>query len=219
MKYIAVTLVLLFSSIFSIHAQENIEEGKTIFKSRCASCHAIDKRVIGPALKDVDKRHEEKWIIDFVHSSQTVINGGDEKAAKLFQEYNQTIMPDHKDLSEAQVKNIIAYIKDESVKEPVKASKGYVPEYTQPYKDKKGIIDKIVYLNFEEALTPLKFSDITSWAIIATIIVMLITLFYLVTYLHHILDIFKSNKKTTANVIDEESNTIILNEEIKEEHT
>ncbi|HCU46613.1 MAG TPA: cytochrome C, partial [Sphingobacterium sp.] len=66
MKYIAVTLILLFSSLFSTQAQDNIDEGKALFKSRCASCHAIDKRVIGPALKDVDKRHEEKWIIDFI---------------------------------------------------------------------------------------------------------------------------------------------------------
>lgn len=195
MKYIAVTLVILLSFLYSVHAQENIEEGKKIFKSRCASCHAIDKRVIGPALKDVDKRHEEKWIINFVHSSQVVINGGDEVAKKLFQEYNQTIMPDHKDLSEAQIKNIIAYIKVEGIKAPEKTYRGYVPAYTKPYKEKKGIIDRIVYLNFDEAQIPLKFSDTTSWVIIATIIVMLITLFYLITYLHHIRSIFTSNRK------------------------
>ena len=218
MKYIAVTLVFLLSSIFSMHAQENIEEGKTIFKSRCTSCHAIDKRVIGPALKDVTSRHNEKWIVNFVHSSQTVINGGDGVAAKLFQEYNQMIMPDHKDLSEAQIKNILAYIKDESVKVPAKASHGYVPEFTQPYKDKKGIIDRIVYLNFDEGQKPLKFSDTTAWLIIAALIVMLITLLYVATFMHHIIDVYQSNKKRAKELSDKESNHIILMEEFEEEH-
>lgn len=210
MKYIAVTLILLFSSVFSTQAQDNIDEGKALFKSRCASCHAIDKRVIGPALKDVDKRHEEKWIIDFIHSSQTVINSGDEAAIKLFEQYNQTIMPDHKDLSEKQIKNIVAYIKNESTKEPTKADQGYVPEYAQPYKDKTSIIDRIVYLNFEEVQKPLKFSDTTSWVIIATIIVMLMTLLYVMTYLRYILDISASGKKKNKEHLLEESDQIIV---------
>lgn len=210
MKYIAVTLILLFSSLFSTQAQDNIDEGKVLFKSRCASCHAIDKRIIGPALKDVDKRHEEKWIIDFIHSSQTVINSGDKAAIKLFEQYNQTIMPDHKDLSEKQIKNIVAYIKNESTKEPTKADQGYVPEFAQPYKDKTSIIDRIVYLNFEEVQKPLKFSDTTSWVIIATIIVMLMTLFYVMTYLRYILDISASGKKKNKEHLLEESNQIIV---------
>ena len=213
MKYIAVTLIILFSSISSIHAQENILDGKTIFKSRCASCHAIDRRVIGPALKNVDKRHEEKWIVSFVHSSQTVIKSGDEAATNLFQEYNQTIMPDHKDLSEAQIKNIISYIKDESVKARPIDSKGNIPKYIQPYKHKKGILDKIVYLNFDVAQTPLKFSDTASWVVIASIILILIAFFYSITYLHYIIDIFKSNSIKPIKDGKKESNNTILNEQ------
>jgi len=47
----------------------NNEEGKVIFSSRCTACHSIEKKVVGPAPMDIDRRHDEKWIIAFVHSS------------------------------------------------------------------------------------------------------------------------------------------------------
>jgi len=191
MKYISFIIInLLFLSIHtSGKAQENITEGQTIFKSRCASCHAVDKRLVGPALKDVYNRHDEQWIIDFVHSSQTLIKKGDETALKLFDEYNQTIMPDHKDLTEKQIKNILAYIKDESTQVPI-VSKGYVPEFTKPYRDKKSIIDKIVYLNFDEPQKPIKPEDTVSWVLIATIIVLLGVFFYVIAFLNHFMDVY-----------------------------
>lgn len=192
MKYIAIILTILFSSSDALFAQEDIAEGKTIFKSRCTSCHALDRQVIGPALKGVNSRHEEKWIVNFVHSSQTVIKGGDENAMKLFEEYNQTIMPDHKDLSEAQIKNILAYIKNEGEKKP-EASSTYTPVFNKPYNNKNSIIEKIVYLNSDEAQEPIKFGDTFSWLLIAGIIFLLIGLFYLITYLNCIAEMV-SNK-------------------------
>ena len=215
MKFIAFTLILLFASISFVYSQESVEAGKIIFNSRCTSCHAIDRRVIGPALKDVHNRHDEKWIFNFVHSSQTVIKGGDVVAVKIFQEYNQTVMPDHRDLSEAQIKNIIAYIKNESLKEPEARAAAYVPAFTKPYKDKNGIIDRIVYLNFDEAQKPLKFSDTTSWLIIAILILTLITFFYVMIYLNYILDTYTAkNNKIKEEVFKDKLNSGALKVEI-----
>jgi hypothetical protein len=67
-------------------------------------------------LKDVDKRREDKWIVNFVQSSQSLIKKGDEVAVKVFNENNKIVMPDHPDLKEADIANIISYIKDESAK-------------------------------------------------------------------------------------------------------
>lgn len=92
------------------------DEGKAIFTSRCTACHAIDRNVVGPALMNVDQRRNEQWIIAFVHSSQTVIKSGDTTALTLFKQFNSTVMPDHPDLTEEQIKSIVAYIKDESQK-------------------------------------------------------------------------------------------------------
>ena len=56
-----------------------------IFSSRCASCHNVNKVVVGPALAGVSDRHTEDWIIHFVHSSQSVIKGGDTAAIALYE--------------------------------------------------------------------------------------------------------------------------------------
>jgi len=102
-----------------------IDEGKNIFSTRCTACHKIDKDFAGPALANVDKRHTTDWIIKFVHSSQSVIKSGDTSAVALFSKFNGTIMPDHPDLSEENIKSIVEYIKDESTK--------VVPVATAPF--------------------------------------------------------------------------------------
>ncbi len=113
--------VTVFFSAMTAFAQTDIEAGKTTFKSRCAACHNVDKALVGPALKDVEKRYSEKWIIDFVRSSQTMIKNGDKDAVAIFNQMNQAVMPDHADLKDADVLNILAYVKDESAKLEAKA--------------------------------------------------------------------------------------------------
>jgi cytochrome c2 len=91
-----------------------VPEGKTIFISRCAACHNVNKQLTGPALAGVHERHDINWIIKFVHSSQSVIKSGDKKAVALFQQFNQIQMPDHADLSEQNIKDVVEYIKSET---------------------------------------------------------------------------------------------------------
>jgi hypothetical protein len=90
------------------------EEGKLIFTTRCAGCHNVNKIVAGPALAGVESRHSLDWIIHFVHSSQTVIKGGDKTAIALYEKFNKVPMPDHSDLSTDNIKGILAYIKTET---------------------------------------------------------------------------------------------------------
>jgi cytochrome c551/c552 len=103
------TLLTLF--VFSIPP---VDEGKMIFTSRCASCHNVNKVIVGPALAGVSERHTEDWIIHFVHSSQTVIKGGDKTAVALYEKFNKVPMPDHLDLSPETIRGILAYIKSET---------------------------------------------------------------------------------------------------------
>src|SRR5215213_6546277 len=101
---------LLFFALLTtivLHAAPPAEEGKTIFTSRCAGCHNVNKQVVGPALAGVNQRRSLDWIINFVHSSQTVIQKGDKDAVALFKQFNNIPMPDHKDLSEGQIKNLV----------------------------------------------------------------------------------------------------------------
>jgi mono/diheme cytochrome c family protein len=89
-------------------------EGQTLFQSSCMACHTIGKgRLVGPDLADIHTRRSEKWIVDFVTSSQSLVKSGDKQAVAIFEEYNKMVMPDQP-LSVAQIKSIIAYIRGES---------------------------------------------------------------------------------------------------------
>lgn len=89
-------------------------EGKSIFTSRCASCHNVNKVLTGPALAGVDERRSIDWIINFVHSSQTMVKKGDKDAVAVFEKFNKIPMPDHPDLTEENIKSIVEFIKSES---------------------------------------------------------------------------------------------------------
>jgi mono/diheme cytochrome c family protein len=90
------------------------EEGALIFKARCAACHNINKRVVGPALAGVGDRRSLEWITKFVQSSQSLISSGDKDAQALFAEFNNTPMPDHRDITADQVASLVEYIKSET---------------------------------------------------------------------------------------------------------
>lgn len=112
MKKQLLTLFILMLSMVSF-AEEPIVKGKNLYTSRCGNCHKINEVFVGPALADVDKRRKSDWIINFVQSSQTMVKAGDADAVALFAKF-KVPMPDHKDLSETDVSNIIEYIKNES---------------------------------------------------------------------------------------------------------
>jgi cytochrome c551/c552 len=124
---VSVFALLLILFVFSIPP---VEDGKMIFSSRCASCHNVNKIVLGPALAGVTERHSEDWIIHFVHSSQAVIKGGDQSAVALYEKFNKVPMPDHLDLSPESIKGILAYIKSET-KAPAKEL-SFRPERIHP---------------------------------------------------------------------------------------
>ena len=104
--------VLLIGS-FTVIANP-VPEGKTIFMSRCAACHNVNQKVVGPALAGVDTRRDMDWIVKFVHSSQTVIKGGDQVAIALYEKFNKVTMPDHPDLTSDNIKSVVEFIKAEA---------------------------------------------------------------------------------------------------------
>ncbi len=113
-----VFVAILGCLFFSITQSTALPTGKgeNIFTTRCIACHRIDKDFAGPALAKVDKRHTMNWIINFVHSSQTVIKSGDTSAIALFTKFNGTVMPDHPDLTNDDIASVVEYIKEESTK-------------------------------------------------------------------------------------------------------
>ena len=103
----------MFSLISGLFAQ-SAEEGKTLFQANCTSCHAINDKVVGPALKDVHKRREEAWLVKWIKNSQKLIASGDPVAVQVYKENNESPMTAFENLSDNQIKSIIAYVKAES---------------------------------------------------------------------------------------------------------
>lgn len=107
-------LLLAFTIAVIAKANPPIEEGKSIFLSRCAACHNVNKPMTGPALAGIDQKRSIDWIISFVHSSQKMVKAGDSAALAVYEKFNKVPMPDHMDLTDENIKNIVAYIKTES---------------------------------------------------------------------------------------------------------
>ena len=120
----SISLVAALSmATFFVQAQD-IKEGESLFKSDCSACHAIDRDVIGPALKGVNERHDEAWLISWIRNSQAMIASGDETAKQLFADHNNLMMPAFPSLTDDNIKSILAYVDDAS--KPAPAGEGAV---------------------------------------------------------------------------------------------
>lgn len=113
MKSRILVLALVLVSAIQTWAAPPVEEGKSIFTSRCAGCHSVSKQLVGPALGGVDQRHSMEWIVNFVQGSQSMIKKGDKEAVAIYEQFKIS-MPDHKDLSADNIQNIVAYIQEET---------------------------------------------------------------------------------------------------------
>lgn len=125
-------LLLVFTFLFSLGAFA--WDAATEFKNNCAACHTIgggDK--IGPDLAGLSERRKEDWIIKFVKYPDGMIEGDDEEpgyekqdatAKALFALYKPQRMVEQ-ELSDKQIKDLVAYIKKESTG---KAPKGKITQ-------------------------------------------------------------------------------------------
>jgi mono/diheme cytochrome c family protein len=85
-----------------------------LFQVKCGVCHTIGQgRLVGPDLAGVQDRRSQEWLMEFIRSSQTMINKGDPQAKALFEEYNQVIMPDPM-ISDGEIQALLQYITENS---------------------------------------------------------------------------------------------------------
>jgi mono/diheme cytochrome c family protein len=114
--------------------------GGAIFKQKCTSCHAIDRAVVGPALKGVTERRDNAWLIKWIKNSQALIASGDPEAVKLFNEYNKSVMTPFPELSDDDINNILAYVEAEGNK-PAEAAAGAAGAEGAAAAEKEGVSD------------------------------------------------------------------------------
>lgn len=85
------------------------------FKQSCASCHTIGGgRLVGPDLKDVTKRKDAAWLIEFMLAPQRMIDSGDAYALKLRDEARGVVMPPVAGMDRAKAAELLKFIEAQS---------------------------------------------------------------------------------------------------------
>ena len=103
-----------------------LQAGRALFINNCASCHAIDKRGLGPDLAHIIKRSkpipfgEEGYVqngynllYDFTKNNQAILKWSLYYRC-LYNQYNKMPMNIFPDLTETDLNNLYAYIENES---------------------------------------------------------------------------------------------------------
>ncbi|GAB3017953.1 c-type cytochrome [Cyclobacterium sediminis] len=128
-------LIFLFSGIQAYavdpeipDSEEAISAGQSIFNANCKTCHRLDQKLVGPALRGVTDRRELDWVKQFIINSQVLIQGGDADAVALFKEFNNTVMPSHDFLSDDDLTNLLAYVEYGDKADPAAAEAGAAGE-------------------------------------------------------------------------------------------
>lgn len=91
-------------------SEEAISAGKTVFNTNCKTCHKLDQKAVGPALRGITDRQSIEWAKRFILNSQEVIASGDDYANDLYEEYGNLQMPAHPFLTDADLDNLLSYI-------------------------------------------------------------------------------------------------------------
>ncbi len=110
--------LILFLLVFHLPAQDitqevyegDVEAGEKLFKQNCTACHMMtEAKLVGPGLKGVTDKYEKEWLIKWIRNSQQLIASGDERAIKIFEEYNKSVMNSF-DFSDDEFSNLLAYL-------------------------------------------------------------------------------------------------------------
>jgi mono/diheme cytochrome c family protein len=100
----------------------NNTKGKQLFMQNCASCHAIHKKLTGPALTGVEERIPDKKLLhEWIRNNQKVLKSGNPYFVSLYNTYDKTPMNIFSAITDEEIDAILNYIKEQSHIEPLKA--------------------------------------------------------------------------------------------------
>jgi len=85
------------------------EAGKHVFDVKCNACHKLtSEKLVGPGWKDVTKRHEAVWIMNFVTNTDEMINKDPKVQAML--EICLVRMP-NQNVSDSDARNVYEFMR------------------------------------------------------------------------------------------------------------
>ena len=123
---ISLGILLFFSTTLFAQDEAAVQEvvvdgggdaikGKTLFNQNCAACHAMSRKMTGPALANVESRLfedeglDKEWLYKWIKNGPGMIKSGDSYAVKVYNEYNQAAMTAFPTLSNTDIDDILAY--------------------------------------------------------------------------------------------------------------
>jgi cytochrome c oxidase cbb3-type subunit 3 len=169
-------------------------DGAGLFKSRCNTCHMVDKNSTGPKLQGV----KQKWtdagegdlLYKWVQNSTELISSGKSALAKEISNFSPSAMP-AQSVSNEEIDAIFNYIDS------------YVPptEITNVTSDTTVVVDPVKATDYKENLSIFNWLIVLTVILIISIIVMAGTLITLMKS-----DYFKNKLKEISN----NSNSLIL---------
>ncbi len=113
-------LSLLIPSFFLlVSPQVHAQDGKQLFNQKCASCHAVDKNLVGPALKGVEERWADRGqLYAWIRNSAAVIKSGYPRAVEVYEQYNKLQMTAFPELTDKDIDAILGYINTAGAPKP-----------------------------------------------------------------------------------------------------
>ena len=107
-------LILILSIAMLVNVFSNkvlAQDGKALFSQNCAACHAVNKKLTGPALAGVEDRWADKTKLHaWIHNSAAFLKTGDPYANNLYNEFNKTAMNLFPQLTDKEIDAILGYI-------------------------------------------------------------------------------------------------------------
>ena len=107
------SLIILIAFSTSLSAQDGDPvKGKNLFNANCAACHKLDKKMTGPALRNVEARLSDEqgldrdWLHAWIRNSSGLVKSGDAYANKIYEEYAGAAMTPMPQLTDDDISNI-----------------------------------------------------------------------------------------------------------------
>ncbi|MEO6681970.1 MAG: c-type cytochrome [Ginsengibacter sp.] len=108
-RYLIKTLTVLCFLTFVIPEGSFAQNGETLFKAQCASCHKPDEAYVGPMLKGArDREPSPGWHYDWIANAASMAHT-DPYAKKLVEAAGGLIMTSFPDLTKAEIDAIMDY--------------------------------------------------------------------------------------------------------------
>ena len=127
MKYSVVALLLIGGLSISTHVvsaapkemitkvelgainPQMVKEGKGLFTSKCAMCHDLDQKKVGPALRNVTKERSPEYIMNVIYNT-AMMQKTDPVYKKLLVTFKNVPMPDP-NFTQAQSRSVLEYMR------------------------------------------------------------------------------------------------------------